>query len=156
MNTAGHKLILTIICAAGGFMVLLVTKPAENLTAFPAKLPLRPGLSPWERLSLDWDHTNLNQAVLIYGELTGREVFMPASTRILHAIDDCLGGRLSRYGLLARPALARAGVQVHGDGVFRVSEVKQECETLFASVDLQPVPEGRDHFRLVKISSHGH
>jgi hypothetical protein len=118
------------------------------------KLPLRAGLSPSERVTVDINQTNLTQALIMYSELTGRSP-LPNTTRISQQFDEFFGGYLSRWHLVKPRPPIRSGIEYHRDGLFSVAEVKGYIEALIATNGLVFVPEGRKYFRVLKSTEAG-
>jgi hypothetical protein len=122
-------------------------RPSET-----SKLPLRAGLSPSERVTVDMNQTNLAQALKMYSELTGRTQ-LPMTSPMSQQVDEFFSGYLSRWHLVKRPPQIRSGIEYHRDGLFTVGEVKERLESLFAAKGLVLVPDGKKHFRLIQSST---
>jgi hypothetical protein len=119
----------------------------------PAKLPLRAGLAPSDRVSVDINQTNLEQGLVMYSELTGRTQ-LPKTSPISQQVDEFFGGYLSRWHIVKRPSRVSSGIEYHRDGLFSVGEVTDRLEMLFAANGLMLVPEGRKYFRAIRSSQH--
>ena len=112
-------------------------------------VPLRAGLSPSDRVTVDMNQTHLTQALLMYSELTGRTP-LPSIAPISQQLDEFFSGYLSRWHLVKLPPRMRSGIEYHRDGLFSVAEVKAHLENLFAANGLVVVPEGKKCFRVFK------
>ena len=86
-----------IFCLLVGlFGSLSDSNPSDEITRAP-HIALRPGLSANQRVTADINETNLDQAFVMYAELTGR-TRLPWSSNFAENIDSILGGRLTRWG----------------------------------------------------------
>jgi hypothetical protein len=112
---------------------------------------LRPGLSPDEKMTAYVDERDLPKAFRMYAELTGREL-IPSHASWSHRLDEFLGGRLARWGLVKPAPFVDNGICYHRDGRFSAMEIKRELEDLFQGVGLDPVAEGRKYYRLERNS----
>lgn len=110
------------------------------------RLPLRAGLSPHERVTVDINQTHLTQALIMYSELIGRKQ-LPTTSPISQQADEFLGGCLGRWHLVKTPAHVPSGIEYHRDGLFTVGEVKEHLEALFAAKGIVLIPKGRKYFR---------
>jgi len=134
--------------------VLLVVTLAIRSSQAPlgtGKVPLRAGLLPSERVTVDMNQTNLAQALIMYSELTGRTQ-LPRTSSISQQIDEFLGGRLSRWHIVKRPPQIQSAIEYHRDGLFTVGEVKEQVEKLFSANGFVLVPHGNKHFRVIRPS----
>jgi hypothetical protein len=132
--------------------VMVLLTPGTNTRqpfSVSSKIPLRAGLSPTERLTVDMNQTNLAQALIMYSELTGRTQ-LPKTSPISQQVDEMFGGYLSHCHLVKKPLRIRSGIEYHRDGLFSVGEVKDRLEALFVARGLILVSDGRKYFRAVE------
>jgi hypothetical protein len=133
-------------------VVLLVLGANSRQKTFgTSALPLRPGLSTSDRVTVDMNQTNLAQALIMYSELTGRTQ-LPRASSVSLQIDEFFGGYLSRWHIVKLPAQIGSGIEYHRDGLFTVGEVKEHLEKLFAANGLVIIPVGKKHFRVIQPS----
>jgi len=115
-------------------------------------IPLRPGLSPTDHLTVPSEFTNIVQAVTVYSDLTGRQL-LPRTNGLPERLDELLGGHLSRWKIVKPTPAPDSGVRYHGDGVFTAEEVKASLDALFKTNGLAVVPVGTKHFRVEPLPS---
>lgn len=131
----------------------LTTKAAKTaaaaLTNSPPAIPLRGDLLPEHRMTVEMSSLTVTQALLIYSDLTGRQL-LPRTNSASENLDDLLNGQLSRWNIVKRSPPPDSGVFVHGDGFFMAADVKRGLEEFFATNGLALVPEGERHFRVAK------
>jgi hypothetical protein len=133
------------------FVLLVLGANSRQKPFGTSALPLRPGLSSSDRVTVDMNQTNLAQALVMYSELTGRTQLArvcSASQRL----DAFFGGYLSRWHIIKCPPQIGSGIEYHRDGLFTVGEVKEHLEKLFAVNGLVIVPDGKKHFRAIQSS----
>jgi hypothetical protein len=140
---------LIIVVAAVALLALSAKSPQRTFGT--TALPLRPGISVSDRVTVDLNQTNLAQALIMYSELTARTQ-LPKTSPTSQQLDEFFGGYLSRWHLVKRPASIRSGIEYHRDGLFTVGEVKEQLEKLFAANGLVLVPDGSKHFRAIRPS----
>jgi len=128
-------------------LLSLGTHSRQSLSA--GKLPLRVGLSPFDRVTVDMNQTNLARALIMYSELTGRTQ-LPKTSLLSQQVDEFFGGYFTRLHLMKLPPRIRTGIEYHRDGLFSVGEVKEHLEALFAARGMVIVPDGRKYFRAVQ------
>jgi Na+(H+)/acetate symporter ActP len=135
----------------------LTTKAAKaaaaaltNRIAAPS-IPLRADLLPTDHMTVTLNGLTLTQALVIYADITGRQLF-PRTNGIAERLDDALNGRLSQLNLVKRAPEPDSGVRVHRDGYFTPAEVKETVETFFKTNGLALAPEGERYFRVVNRS----
>src|SRR5712672_2004553 len=128
------------------FGINSVQRPVQT-----SKIPLRAGLSPSDRITVDINQTNLAQALIMYSELTGRTQ-LPKTTSISQQLDEFFGGYLSRWHIVKRPSRVASRIEYHRDGLFSVGEVTDRIEALFWANGLMLVPEGKKYFRAIRSS----
>jgi hypothetical protein len=151
LKATSRNLLLALVgLGACGWAVMRVLTAAPQVST-DSKLLLRPGLSPQDRISLVWNRSDLNQALSIYAELTGRKPAVSAPIQFLEDLDDRLGNRLSGWGIFKRSKALPSGIQFHRDGLLGVGEVKEGCEALFAAHALRVVQDGQARFLLVHV-----
>jgi len=133
----------------GGILVVfsLATQSRQPSLSL-AKLPLRAGLLPSDRVTAHLNQTNLTEALTMYSELTGRTRL---TSSISQQMNEYFGGYLSRWHLVKAPVRTRSGIEYHRDGLFSVAEVKARLEELFATSGLIFVPVGDKYFRVVQM-----
>ena len=117
-----------------------------------AEIPLRPGLSPDQRMTANLDAPTVAQAIAVYSELTGRKL-KPDTRPVAERVDDFLGRKLSQFKLVSRTAKPDSGVVEHADGAFTAREVKQSIEAHLRTNGLAFVPFGADGFAVSAISA---
>jgi hypothetical protein len=144
-----RKLFIALLTAALLLVALAIN--SGDRRSDTSKLPLRVGLSPSERVTVDMNQLNLAQALIMYSELTGRTQ-LPKNTPISQQVDECFGGYLSRWHLVKRPPQIRSGIEYHRDGLFTVVEVKEHLDSFFAANAFVLVPDGKKHFRIIQSS----
>jgi len=118
-----------------------------------SKIPLRIGLSRFDRITVDINQTNLARALVMYSELTGRTQ-LPKTSSISQQLDEFFGGYLNRWHFVRLPPRPSSGIEYHRDGLFSVGELKDHLESLFAASHLVIVAEGKKNFRAVRSSEH--
>lgn len=130
----------------------LATNPHAHL--LPG-LPLRAGLDPEEKLTAFVDGSDVRSALLMYGELTGRER-LPSAKSMLQKLDESCGYRLSRWRLVTPARAPDTGVSWHRDGRLSARELKEQLETIFEENGLVIVPVQKTYFRavLAPVPSH--
>ena len=137
-------LALVLICLATNY---------RHDSLISGKLPLRAGLAPSERVTMDMNQTNLAPALAMYSELTGRTE-LPKKGPVLEQLDESLGNSLSRWHIVKRAPRVPSGIEYHRDGLFSVVEVKAHLEALFVANGLVLVPDGKKHFRVLRPANH--
>jgi hypothetical protein len=133
-------------------VLLVLGANSRQSNSGTSALPLRVGLSPNERVTVDMNQTNLTQALTMYSELTGRTQ-LTKSSPISQQVDEFFGGYPSRWHLVKRPPQIRSGIEYHHDGLFTAREVKDHLESVFAAHRLVLVPDGKKHFRVIQSSA---
>jgi Na+(H+)/acetate symporter ActP len=134
----------------------LTTKAAKAASAALASqtnrsgLPLRPELSPDRKLTISVGAMNVSQALMIYGELTGR-LLLPEQPRFSQRLDRLFEGRLSRWHLVAPPPNLSASVLYHADGATSAGELREALQTMFQTNGLAVVADGKRYLRAVKL-----
>jgi hypothetical protein len=118
-----------------------------RLTSGAPQVPLRSGLAPDDKLTVQIDDTDLSKCLALYAELTGRELW-PGRKSALQRFDEALGYKLSRWGWIKPFFAPSTGIIYHRDGRFRADEVKEQLERVLRSAGLVPIPQGRDYFVL--------
>lgn len=110
------------------------------------RLPLRPGLPPDTRMTASLDGLNMQQALRMYGELTGRK---PLPPQVGWGVTFARATReeMSELGLRKREASIASGITVHGDGLFTAAEVKFELERWFQTNGVVITAQGTTAFR---------
>ena len=114
-------------------------------------MPLRAGVLPSDRVTVDMNQTNLTEALIMFSELTGRTQ-LPKNSPPSQQIDEFFGGYLSRWHLVKPPVRIRSGIEYHRDGLFSVAEVRAHLEESFAAKGFVLVPDGKKHFRVVSVN----
>ena len=128
----------------------LTTKAAKAAAAALTNNPpvaLRPDLLPEHRMTVALDGLSVRQALLVYGDITGRE-FLPRTNGVPERLDELLNGTLSRLNLVTRKPQPDSGVFVHGDGMHLAADVKETVEQFFAKNGFAVVAEGSRFLRL--------
>jgi hypothetical protein len=133
---------------------LILTVNAEELVGRAGTIPLRAGLDPDQRLTAQLTITNLDLALLMYAELTGRQR-LPATNSFSRALDQMSGGRLSRWRILHLGPIPDSGLTFHGDGFYSAAEVKAHLEKIFRTHGLTMIPWGKHGFYAVRLSDMG-
>ncbi len=105
----------------------LPPSPFGNVAPSGEAIPLRAGLSPEQRMTVNLDSLTVAQAFGVYAELTGRQL-LPNTNSLAQRADDLLGGKLSQLKLVKRTSGPDSGVREHGDGAFTAAEVKTAIE----------------------------
>ena len=112
-----------------------------------AAIGLRADLEPGRRITAYVPGSDLPKLVRMYSEITGREAW-PDRRPLLARLDEWSGARLTKWRWI-RPLPPRdAGINVHADGRFTATEIKQELELAFRSKGLEPAPVGTKYFAL--------
>jgi hypothetical protein len=147
-----RKCLIALLFAA----LLLLTLGTNPRQAVPAasKVPLRAGLLPSERVTVNINQTNLAQALVMYSELTGRTQ-LPKTSPLAQRADEFFGGYLSRWHFVKLPPQIQSGIEYHRDGLFSVVEVKEHLEALFATKRLVLVPDEKKYFRVLQSPKPG-
>jgi hypothetical protein len=127
---------------------------AGELVGHAGTIPLRAGLDPDQRLTAQLTTTNLDLALLMYAELTGREL-LPATNSFSRALDQMSGGRLSRWRILWPVPIPDSGLTFHGDGFYSAAEVKAHLEKMFRTNGLTMIPWGKHGFYAVRLADMG-
>ena len=137
----------------GPLVVILIfaVRPHTPETGANA-IPLRPDLSPSDRLTVTPGLTNRTLALAVYADLTGRQL-LPRTNRPIDRLDDLLHRQLSRWRFVKRAPAADIGISYHGDGSLTVSELKSSLEAFFATNGLRVVPVGSRYLQDVSDSS---
>ena len=137
----------------------LTTKAAKaaataltNRMGVIGKLPLASLFSPSDRFTLSIAETNLDQALILYAELTGRTL-VPRHSGWGQALAAAARDHLSGLGLMSRRAHSSSGMTQHGDGMFSALEVKERLEAIFQANGVVVIAEGGDSFRAVQVDS---
>lgn len=130
------------------------SKPARAASAERAihrkqgiSIPLRADLAPDDRMTVNLSVTNTAEALAIFADITGRQLW-PRTNGVSERLDDLLHGQLSRWKLLRRAPIPDVGVSYHRDGFFTASEVKDTLEALFKTNGIALEPVGRKYFRV--------
>jgi hypothetical protein len=118
-----------------------------NSDSVPAKLPLRPGLSPNDRITANLEGLSVEKALAMYAELTGRTL-QPRPGGWAQAATVFAASKLSYLGLMKPPRHPSSGITIHADGLFTVIEVKEQLENFFRTNGIILVPDGTNHFRV--------
>ena len=133
----------------------LTTKAAKvaaasltNRLQFSSQLPLRADWSPADKLTAHLDQLTLPQALLMYGEITGR-TRLPRNESVSTRLDTLFGGLLNRWHLTKSAAPPGTGIILHRDGLSSVEELKASLEKYFAENHVVFAAEGRDSFYAV-------
>lgn len=126
--------------------------PRQTIAARASSVPLRSGLAPEDKVSVQLEGADLRQCIAMYAELTGREPW-PGKKSALQRFDEAHGYKLSRWGWIKPFSAPNSGIIYHRDGRYSVSEVREYLEAVFKSAGLVPVCEGKWHFRLVGKAS---
>ena len=138
----------------------LTTKAAKAAAAALAArtnefvLPLRPDLSPERKLTVTIGSMNVSQALLVYGELTGR-MLVPEQPTFGERLDRVLDGRLSRWHLLRPPSNLSAGINYHADGATSAGALLESLQQMFRTNGLAIVPDGTCYIRTIKVTNAG-
>ncbi len=116
---------------------------------------LTPGLSPVftsdRRMTVHLDPSNLSKTLALYEELTGRSLY-PSRESMMQKLDRATRFQLSRHGLVSPVIRIDSGLSLHGDGLWRASEVKERVEAELLAAGLVPVSYGRTQFILRRRS----
>ena len=134
----------------------LTTKAAKAAAAaltnqlnFTGKLPLRSDLSPNEKMTVSIDETNVAQALVMYGELTGRTL-LPRTGTLVERLHQIFLEMLNRgHGRKYRVS----GIVYHGDGSNTAKEVKEALEAFFTTHGVAVMGEGARYFRVVSLEN---
>ena len=110
-------------------------------------IPLRAGLSPEQRMTVNLDSPTVAQALAVYAELTGRQL-LPKTNSVAERMDDLLGGMLSQLKFIARAPTPDRGVREHNDGALTAAEVKEAIEAQLRTNRLLLVAVGANGFAL--------
>jgi Na+(H+)/acetate symporter ActP len=125
----------------------IVSSPSPPSPPSRDSIPLRPGLSPDQRMTVNLDSPTVAQALAIYAELTGRQL-LPNTNSITQRVDELLGGKLSRLKIIPRTPISDSGVREHGDGMFTAAEVKAAIEAQLSTNGLALVAVGEKGFQV--------
>lgn len=126
--------------------------PFANFVPSRETIPLRPGLLPDQRMTVNLDSLTTMQALGIYAELTGRQL-LPHTNSLAERADDLLGGKLSQLKIISRPPAPDSGVREHGDGAFTAAEVKTTIEAQLRTNGLTLQAVGKTGFELKKAGA---
>jgi Na+(H+)/acetate symporter ActP len=137
----------------------LTTKAAKaaaaaltNQANLSGKLPLRPDLSPSQKLTVDLERITPASAAAMYCSLTGRRD-SSLNPGWGQRLDEFFGGRLTRWHVRKPSAAASDGIVFHGDGRFSAAELKEQLETILRANNLVAVPEGDHQVRFLAGST---
>jgi hypothetical protein len=146
----GYFLCLASIILAGYFVLSPPLAPSSaHSRSVPAKISLRQGLDPREKLTAYVDERNLGKALLMYSELTGREI-LPLTNSPLQRLDRQFGNRLTKWHIVKRAPAPDTGISYHRDGRFSAGEIKEQLETLFHRSGIRVVPHGANYLRVLR------
>src|SRR5204862_19357 len=112
-----------------------------------AVIGLRHGLQPGRRLSAHVDEADVPNCVLMYLDLTGRELW-PPTNGLAAQLDDAMGGRLHRWKWVARGPQPDSGIRYHADGAFTAAETKARLEEALARAKVAVAPFGARYIRI--------
>jgi hypothetical protein len=112
------------------------------------RLPFRPGLSPDDKMTANLESLNLQQALAMYAELTGRKL-LPARGGWGQTLARDARNELSGLGLVKRETEVSSGIIIHGDGIFSAAEVKAGVEKWFEMNGVYIVAQGTNTFSAV-------
>jgi Na+(H+)/acetate symporter ActP len=124
--------------------------PTSGQTADAAPVPLRAGLSPDQRMTVNLDSPTVAQTLAVYANLTGRQL-LPHTNSTVERLDTLLAGKLSQWKLISRTPVPDSGVREHGDGSFTAAEVKSMIEAQLRTNDLQVVAVGDRGLRVEPV-----
>jgi hypothetical protein len=114
-----------------------------------------PGLSPVfasdRRMTVHLDSSDFSKTLALYEELTGRSLY-PSRESMMQRLDRATRFQLSRHGLVSPVIRIDSGASLHGDGLWRASEVKERVEADLLAAGLVPVSYGRTQFILRRRS----
>jgi Na+(H+)/acetate symporter ActP len=125
-----------------------VWRGEDTVPYLTSAISLRAGLSPDQRMTVNFDSPSIAQVLAIYADLTGRQL-LPRTNSIPERVDALLLGTLSRWKLISPPAVPDSGVREHGDGAFTAAEVKAAIEAQLRTHGLAVAPVGEKGFRVV-------
>jgi hypothetical protein len=112
------------------------------------RLPFRPGLSPDDKMTANLESLDLQHALAMYAELTGRKLLPPRAGWGQTLARDARN-ELSGLGLVKRETEVSSGIVIHGDGIFSAAEVKAGVEKWFQMNGVYIVAQGTNTFSAV-------
>ncbi len=113
-------------------------------------IPLRAGLVPGQRMTVNFDSPTVAQTLAVYADLTGRQL-LPRTNSTAERLDTLLAGRLSQWKLISRTPAPDSGVREHGDGSFTAAEVKSMIEAQLRTNGLSLVAVGDRGLRVEPV-----
>lgn len=139
--------IAAVVLAVGG-LIFLRPHSGEPSSQTPG---LSPVLTPDRRMTVHLDPSDLSKTLALYEELTGRNLY-PRRESMMQRLDRAARFQLSRHGLVSPAIRIDSGLALHGDGLWRASEVKERVEAELLAAGLVPVSYGRTQFILRRRS----